>query len=115
MQTTTRTPLWWLAGIGSGALAGFIDLHAAEVQAPAAFVLLAAGTLGFLHPRHAWQWALLVGMGIPAAHWLIDALGMTQPYAVTPWYSMVVLPLVFALVAAYMGAGLRNIIRASAV
>jgi hypothetical protein len=112
---TIRTPFWWLAGIGLGALAGYLDLHSTEVQTPAAFVVFAAGALGFVHPRHAWQWALFVGMGIPAAHWLIDALGMTQPYAIMPWYSMVILPLLFALVAAYTGAGLRNIIRASAV
>ncbi len=110
-----RTPLWWLAGIALGALAGFIDVHVMAVQVPAAFVLLAAGALGFLHPRHAWQWALFIGMGIPCAHWLLDALGMAQPYPISPWYSMVVLPLLFGLVAAYAGAGLRNILRASAV
>lgn len=115
MRMTARTPLWWLAGIGLGAFAGFVDLHSTEVQIPAALVLLSAGALGFLHPRHAWQWALFVGMGIPAAHWLIDALGLKQPYIVTPWYSMVVLPLLFALVATHIGAGLRNIVRTSAV
>jgi hypothetical protein len=108
-------PLSSLAAIGVGALSGFLDLHATEVQGPAAVVLLGAGLLGFAQPRHAWRWALLVGMGIPCAHWLLDARGIPQPYPITPWYSVIILPLLFALVAAYVGAGVRNIARASVV
>jgi hypothetical protein len=104
-----------LAGSALGALVGYLDLHATEVQGPALMIVVSAGALGMLQPRYAWLAALLVGLGVPVAHGLNALLGMKQPYVITPWYSGIVLPLLFALGAAYAGVGLRNILRASTV
>ena len=49
---------------------GRYELRTDDTGVELFFVLLITFILGSLHPRHAWQWALLVGPCIPAAEWL---------------------------------------------
>lgn len=44
-----------------------LELHSDDAGVIAFFILACAGVLGFLHPRNAWQWALLVGPSVPIA------------------------------------------------
>ncbi len=70
-----RPDLWhYLFGLFLGLLIGWIDFRAVEVQ-PSVLLLLVFGLfLGFAQPRHAWRWALILGIWIPlggfAAVWL---------------------------------------------
>ena len=43
------------------------ELHTDDTGVEVALLLFIAGVLGFLHPRHAWMWALLTGPSIPLA------------------------------------------------
>ena len=43
------------------------ELHTDDTGVEVAFLLFITALLGFLHPRHAWQWALLTGPCIPLA------------------------------------------------
>ena len=46
---------------------GRFELHTDDTGVEVFFLLAITFVLGLLHPRHAWQWALLVGPCIPAA------------------------------------------------
>jgi hypothetical protein len=46
------------------------DLHTDDTGVEVFLILTVTFLLGCLHPRHAWQWALLVGLWIPAAELL---------------------------------------------
>jgi hypothetical protein len=49
---------------------GRFELHTDDTGVEVFFLLLITFLLGALHPRHAWQWALLVGPAIPLAELL---------------------------------------------
>src|SRR5947208_204212 len=49
----------------TGLLARY-DLHTDDTGVEVFLILMVTFLLGYLHPRRAWQWALLVGPCIPA-------------------------------------------------
>ena len=51
----------------AGAFLARFDLRTDDTGVEALFILAATFVLGCLHPRRAWQWALLVGPCAPAA------------------------------------------------
>jgi hypothetical protein len=57
----------YLFCLAAGAFLGRFELHPDDTGVEVAFLLLATFILGCWHPRHAWQWAALVGVWIPAA------------------------------------------------
>ena len=61
-------------------------------------ILLSCAILGAVSPKHAWQWALAVGLWLP----LIEVLHMHN-------YGSL-LALVPAFIGAYLGAGLRSVV-----
>ena len=63
--TTFAIYLFCLAG---GAFLGHFELHTDDTGVEVFLLLVITLLLGFLHPRHAWQWSLLVPLWIPAAH-----------------------------------------------
>jgi hypothetical protein len=60
----------YLFCLAAGAFLGRFELHTDDTGVEVFFLLLATFVLGCLHPRHAWQWAVLVGVWIPAAELL---------------------------------------------
>ena len=59
-------------------LASF-ELHTDDTGVEVFFILLFTFVLGCWHPRHAWQWALLVGPWAPAADvWQLN-FGTAKP------------------------------------
>ena len=62
--TTFAIYLFCLAG---GAFLGRFELHTDDTGVEVFLLLVITLLLGFLHPRHAWQWSLLVPLWIPAA------------------------------------------------
>jgi hypothetical protein len=75
------------------------------------FWVLSCGALGFLRPRRAWRWAVVVALWVPLAHLLLHALG--RPDSIHPnTYGtillLVPLSLVVCFAGAYGGAVLRH-------
>jgi hypothetical protein len=60
----------YLFAAASGAFLGRFELHTDDAGVEVGLLLVACFVLGWLHPRHAWQWAVLVGLWIPAAELL---------------------------------------------
>lgn len=57
----------YLFALAAGAFLGRFELHTDDTGVEVGLLLVATSVLGSLHPRHAWQWAVLVGLWIPAA------------------------------------------------
>ena len=47
-----------------------LELHSDDTGVEVFFILVTTLILGFWHPARAWQWALLVGITVPAAGWI---------------------------------------------
>lgn len=113
MELTTwklAEPLCWSLGLLLGLLAGYIDLRADEVQGPVLLLVIFAAFLGFLHPVNPWRWALIVGMGIPLAHFAGRALGVYPSYQVLPNVFATFMALIPAFIGAYAGVLLRQLV-----
>jgi phosphatidylserine synthase len=63
----------YLFCFASTALLARYDLHTDDAGVEAFLILAVTFLLGCLHPRRAWQWALLVGATIPAVELLAAA------------------------------------------
>ena len=83
---------------------GRFELHTDDTGVEVAFLLAITFILGVLHPRHAWQWALLVGPCIPLAQVLFG-----QPQGSGTWLLLAVV-VALGLAGSYAGAGLRRAI-----
>ncbi|HZU26140.1 MAG TPA: hypothetical protein VFA04_11495 [Bryobacteraceae bacterium] len=62
-----RTVAAWVCWAVAVPLLMRYELHTDDAGVEVAFLLLITGLLGFLHPRHAWLWAVLTGPCIPLA------------------------------------------------
>jgi hypothetical protein len=94
------------------AIAGAVDFNNDEPQATVIVVIVFAGLLGFIQPRKAWRWALIVGLGVPIIYLIAAALGY-QPRSVPEpgWYASLI-ALIPAFISAYCGVLLRKAISA---
>jgi hypothetical protein len=98
-----------LAVIG-GFLAGAADFNNDEPQAAVIVIVVFAGLLGFLQPRKAWRWALIVGLGVPVVYLIATALGYHARSVAEPgWYASLI-ALLPAFISTYGGALLRKVI-----
>ncbi len=113
MELTTwklAEPMCWSLGLLFGLMAGYVDLRADEVQGPVLLVLIFSAFLGFLNPASPWRWALVVGIGIPLAHFAGRAAGYYPPYLVLPNVFATFIALIPASIGAYAGMLLRIIV-----
>ena len=85
---------------------GYIDTHATTDDTfPAVLILLVcAFPFGFAQPRRVWPYALIVGLGVPAAHLIGLLFGYRPPYPVEPNVLATFLALIPAFIGAYSGA-----------
>ncbi len=87
-----------------GAIIGWIDLQASEVQPVVLLILGAAALLGFVLPQRAWLWALIIGGSILVSHLIGPLVGVNPPYAVKPNVFVTLIALIPAFLGAYIGA-----------
>ena len=99
----------FLLALALGLLAGYIDFHVKEVRLPVLLILLFACLLSLAHPKGAWRWALIVGGGIPLAHFIGRAIGYAPPYPILPNIFATFLALIPAFIGAYSGVLLRHL------
>src|SRR5512139_1771302 len=98
-----------IALIGA-AIAGAVDFNNDEPQAAVIVVIVFAGLLGFIQPRKAWRWALVVGLGVPIVYLIATALGYQSRSVPEPgWYASLI-ALIPAFISAYSGVLLRKVL-----
>jgi hypothetical protein len=102
-------PLILLLGLGIG----YLNLHTDETPFVALPLLAGAALVGFINPRAAWRWGLLLGVWpVLSALWAL-ATHMTLPYPNTPGeiQGALIGGLLFAGVGAYLGVLGRWLVR----
>jgi cyanate permease len=98
-----------LAVIGA-LLAGAVDFNNDEPQAAVIVIVVFAGLLGFIQPKKAWRWALIVGLGVPIVYLMATALGYQSKGVPEPgWYASLI-ALIPAFISSYGGVLLRKAI-----
>jgi hypothetical protein len=98
-----RPRLWhYLLALFLGIMVGWLDLNAAEVQGTVLLLLVFGVFFGFAQPKHAWRWALLLGMWVPLGGLAAQAIGLKTPEPPNVFGSLIAF--VPALLGAYGGA-----------
>src|SRR5712691_9745645 len=79
--------LWWrpqlwltMLTLFAGMLTGFIAPRSEELQFPLLLLIAFGFFAGFVQPRHAWRWALLLGIWIPINEIVVLVMGVKVPY-----------------------------------
>jgi hypothetical protein len=91
-------------------IAGAVDFNNDEPQAAVLIIVVFAGLLGFIEPRKAWRWAIIVGLGVPIVYLIATALGYHSRGVPEPgWYASLI-ALIPAFISAYCGVLLRKAI-----
>jgi hypothetical protein len=110
----TQTTLVLILAIIGSIFVGYIDSHATEVQATLMVMLPITFALGFIQPKRAVLWALIVGLSIPGA--FLWHLAMGRTYAAPPPNGFTTLiALVPAFIGTYCGVVLRKIFSQAAM
>ncbi len=103
-----KTTIVLLLALLGGLFVGYIDSHASEVQATLMVMLPITFVLGFIEPKRAALWALIVGLSVPVSYLWLLATG--QHYTAPPPNGFTTLiALVPAFVGTFSGAILRRI------
>ena len=109
LRSTVSCTLLALLG---GVIIGVIDFNATEPQPAALLVLIFASVLGFIQPRNAWRWAIIVTLGLPLAHLTLRQLGWQPRDPVSPGEYATLIALIPALIGVYGGVVLRRMTQA---
>ena len=99
----------WLFCLAAGLFLASFELHTDDTGVEVCYILLITFVLGCWHPRHAWQWALLVGPCAPAADFVRSLAG--HPPAIHGAAGLAAVALVvilLGLAGSYAGAWLRR-------
>jgi hypothetical protein len=95
----------------------WVDRSPSEIanQAALLVLLLTAAAMGFAAPRRAWLAGLLLGASIAVAHMVYLTLGPALPYKAEPaglsGAATLLILIVPAVIAAYVGAGVARLVR----
>jgi hypothetical protein len=109
MTTPPRTPpaSAYNTAIVLGIAAAAADLVFARPEIASALIVIFAFLLGLAYPRHAWQWALLIGICVPFATLIARAAGYANPTRPDNFF-VSYLALVPGFIGAYSAAALRK-------
>ena len=98
--------------VTAGIFAAFTDLHNNNTETPLLLILTFGFALGFVHPRVFWLSGSLIGLMMPAIHFIALVRGWRVEYpndSSTPlWAFLTLLP---ALTSSITGAGFRLILK----
>ena len=89
-----------------GICAGTLEITANDILATALFVLVSTLVLGFIRPRQAWRWIIVVGVFVPLARLLAYLLLGQKAYHAQVWASG--LGFVTGIAGSYAGAMARK-------
>ncbi len=85
-----------------GLSAGLLEIRVGDLLATALCVLLSTLVLGFLRPRRAWRWILVVGAFVPVMRLAAYLIMNQRPYRAQIWESG--LGFVTGIAGSYAGA-----------
>ncbi len=71
--------LYYLLAPTLGVASGWIDIKFGDLLFTALMVLASCMLLGFLRPRNAWRWVLLVGIFVPLSDWFAYSILSQKP------------------------------------
>jgi hypothetical protein len=79
--------LIYVLAILLGISAGILNVTVGDVLVTTLFVLIATLALGFMRPRRAWRWILIVGAFVPLLQLVTYFLLGWKPYRAQIWES----------------------------
>lgn len=97
--------------IAAGIFAALVNLRGNDTPNPLLLILTFSFALGFIHPRSFWFFGSLIGLMVPAIHFLALVRGWQVNYPTdssTPLWAF--LTLIPALLSSVVGAGFRLIL-----
>ena len=94
--------------LAAGAFLAYYELHSDDTGLEVLLILLFTFLLGCWHPRHAWQWALLVGLWAPAVDLFPTLFGKPQQAIHGSLLSVAAVIVLVGLAGSYAGALLRK-------
>jgi hypothetical protein len=74
----------YLVALAGAIVAGTIQVKQDQLLPTVAFLLLAGLAMGAAWPNGSWRWAIILGLGIPAAYLLAPFLGIAVNEATRP-------------------------------
>ncbi len=98
-----------LAFVG-GLFAGWIDFNATEVQPTVLLLVVLGAAFGFVRPRRAWRWAIILGVCIPLGSLIFSALGYKPAELPQPGVYASLIALIPAFIGTYGGVLIRKIV-----
>ncbi len=99
-----------IAALIGAFIAGAVDFNNDEPQAAVIVIVVFAGALGFMRPKLAWLWAIIVGLGVPVVYLIATMLGYQSKSVPEPgWYASLI-ALLPAFISTYCGVLLRKAI-----
>jgi NO-binding membrane sensor protein with MHYT domain len=106
-----RVILVLLLAVLVSAAIGYVDTHLnGDDNLPSVLIIsCAAFVFGVFKPAHAWQWALIIGLGIPVSHLIGLLVGYHPPYPVKPNVLVTFIAFIPAFIGAYLGVLVRTI------
>jgi hypothetical protein len=99
----------YLLAIGLGLFAGWIDIKFGDLLFTALMVLASCMLLGFVSPRNAWRWVILVGIFVPLTDWFAYAVLSQKPERAQIYEAF--LAFLPGIVGAYGGAFGRGVVK----
>lgn len=108
-----RTFLLYCLAFVVSAVIGYVDTNSkTDDNWPMVLILLSGAFLfAVVQPKHAWQWALIIGLGVPLSHLIGRMIGYRPPYPVEPNVIITFIALIPAFVGAYLGVLARILAR----
>lgn len=98
--------LFYFVAVLLGMSAGMLQITVGDLLVTAIFVMLSTMVLGYIRPRNAWRWTLLVGGFVPVFQLAAYLLMAQKPYRAQVWGSL--LGLITGVAGAYSGAVARK-------
>jgi lysylphosphatidylglycerol synthetase-like protein (DUF2156 family) len=95
----------YLLAVLFGLSAGLLEITVGDLLATALCVLISTLVLGFLRPRRAWKWTVIVGAFVPLMRLAAYLVMNQKPYRAQIWESG--LGLVTGIAGSYAGAMAR--------
>lgn len=108
-ERTSGDALQYVLAAGCGMLAGWIDIKFSDLLFTALIVLASCMLLGFVRPKHAWRWVVLVGIFVPLTDWFAYAVLSQKPERAQIYEA--VLAFLPGIVGAYGGAFGRGVVK----